>query len=132
MFEGTVLSSRTEVIDVSSASDSDDPELNPQAGTGEEAPPALMEFTVYEVRVEQIFRATSVLGDVVEVKVNHAEYRLATDQVYLLFLHLYDGVPASPLNPEQGTYLVPEPGRYESVNDANTVEITAELLAALA
>src|SRR5665648_1099184 len=71
VIQGTVLDQRAEDIDTVIHSDSDDPELNPQAGLsddGDQAPSDVVPFIVYRIEVTEGF-AGAVAGDVVEVMV---------------------------------------------------------------
>jgi len=131
VIEGTVLDQRTEDIDTVINSDSDDPELNPQAGLpddGDQAPSDVVPFIVYRIEVTEGF-AGAVAGDVVEVMVrdqatSEPEPRLEVGGHYLLFLsEAYLDFPRNMLNPDQAAYRAEPDGTYRSLTPESTIAL---------
>lgn len=139
--QGVVLDERTEDIDTLIHDDSDDPELNPQAGLPDSEQPEsdVVRFIVYRIEVAEAFGGAVGSGEVVEVNVREGESaepepRLDVGAEYLLFLgESYDGRPRYMVNPDQAAYRVEADGAYTSLQPESTIalEVTPADLAAL-
>ena len=133
VIEGTVLDQRTEDIDIVINSDSDDPELNPQAGLpddGDRADSDVQRFIVYRIEVTEGFAGAAAPGDVLEMMVrdqatSEPEPRLEVGGHYLLFLsEAYPGnIPRNMLNPDQAAYRAEPDGRYRSLAPESTIAL---------
>ena len=96
VIEGTVLDQRAEDIDIVIHSDSDDPELNPQAGLPDDGDQATSE----------------------------PEPRLEVGGAYLLFLgEASPDIPRSMLNPDQAAYRAEPDGTYRSLTPESAIAL---------
>ncbi|MFE2869294.1 hypothetical protein [Embleya sp. NPDC059259] len=115
--------------------DSDDPKLNPQAGTeATEEPREPVVVTVHRVRITELHKGPGKVGDVIEVKqlggtLGKTTYEsqettsLKAGTPYLLFLNTYPDAPASVLTPIQGQYTLDGQGAPQSLPN-NKLKLT--------
>lgn len=142
---GTVESSEVRKINPRIESDSKDPELNPAVGATDPPVEADLVFTVYQIRIEEVAKGSTKIGEVIEVsqlggEVDGTLYRaedtvsLTANESYALYLETYDGdSPASLLNQTQAAYAKGADGLFTSVSEDNQIsaEVVQELTVSL-
>lgn len=142
---GRVVGSRTEVLDISQPLDSDDENVNAQAGEQIGNPvPADMAFTVYTIEIDQTLSRAGefeVAGSELAVKIAGGEMSgsiyvedgaptlaVGDGQAYVFFLEEYvNGTPASPLNNDQAVLAVDTEG--QSVSALGGADVPPRFLA---
>ncbi|MCL5289601.1 MAG: hypothetical protein M1489_00965 [Firmicutes bacterium] len=138
IIEGKIVSSRVEEINILDKTNMEDKKLHPSS----EIQTSKMVYTVYTVKVSDSYKGTVKPGEIVEVKqlggedettvyISEDSVKFPKNKKYLMFLSTYENVPASLLNPIQGSYSYEEEtlinkGKLQSVNTKNDLTLTIE------
>jgi len=134
----TPVSSEVREVDLSAPA-GDTPEENPSLGTKNEqaeVPAMIVVETVTTVRIDTVYKGDAKEGDLIEVgqpggllngvRYTAERFSLKKGDDALMFLNVWDnGVPASPLNPTQGTYSVDEAGAVVAAPANEALKISA-------
>lgn len=118
------------------------PQSNPNAGTNnDQSTDDPLIVTVFQVRVDRVFKGAANPGDTVDVKQLGGDYGGISYQEqgsvqlrpgpYLLFLAVFPDSPASLLNPNQAQYPMGRSGALSQVG-GNTISFSVADLTALA
>ncbi len=128
VIQGEITGSKFQMLDIGIDPKSNDPKLNP----GGKIDHTKLPYTVYDVKVSEVFKGKAEKGDTIQLKqlggddgkkqyvcAETRSFKAKSD--YIFFLSVFNGSPASLINPTQGVYDV-EDGKI-AADTKNPVKI---------